>query len=118
MLDLTDFTALLDHDFAWAVYLTAAAVVLLAYWGVSRRWWFELRWLLFALLAVLLFVPAPVPGSDLRAPAMIMLALSPFTGSPELIAAVVSRLLLYAVAAIALVVIVLAIRRTRARAGD
>ena len=50
--------------------------------GLTRRWWFELRWLLFALIAVFLLVPAPVPGRTVLAPAMIMAALSPFTGTP------------------------------------
>lgn len=105
MLDTADYTALLDHSVAWGIYLAAAVVILLAYWALTRRWWFELRWLLFALIAVFLLVPAPVPGRAVQAPAMIMVVLSPFTGSPELIATVLARLLLVAVAAVVFVVI-------------
>lgn len=110
MIDTADYTTLLDHSVAWGVYLAAAFVVLLAYWALTRRWWFELRWLLFALVAVFLLVPAPVPGRAVLAPAMIMVVLSPFTGSPELIATVLARLLVAAVAVV-LCVIVAAIAR-------
>ena len=111
MLDMTDYTTLLDHSVAWGIYLVAALVVLLAYWALTRRWWFELRWLLFALLAVFLLVPASVPGRAVQAPAMIMVALSPFTGSAELIATVLARLLVAAVAAVVLLIIVSVARR-------
>jgi hypothetical protein len=84
---------------------------LLAYTRLTRRWWFELRWLLFVVLAVLFLVPAPVPGRDLLAPAMIMLALSKVMGSHEFIAAVIVRILLTATAAFALLIIVSVIRR-------
>lgn len=115
MFDLADYTTLLDHSVAWGMYLAAAFVVLLAYWGLTRRWWFELRWLLFALIAVFLLVPAQVPGRTVLAPAMIMVALSPFTGSPELIATVLARLLVTGVAALVLVAIVSVIRRVYLR---
>lgn len=111
MLDLTNYTTLLDHSVAWGAYLVAAFVFLLAYWALTRRWWFELRWLLFALIAVFLLVPAVVPGRTLLAPAMIMIALSPFTGTPELIATVIARLLVVTVGAVILVVIASIIRR-------
>ncbi len=115
MLDLADYTTLLDHSVAWGVYLVAALVVLLAYWGLTRRWQFDVRWILFALLAVFLLMPAPVPGRHLLAPAMIMVALSPFAGEPELLANVFARLLITAVAAVVLVVVVGIIRRLRLR---
>jgi hypothetical protein len=115
MLDLADYTALRDHSLMWGIYLAAAFVVLLAYWGVTRRWWFELRWLLFALLAAFLLVPAPVPGRDMFAPAMIMAVLSPFTGTPELIAAVLVRLLLGAISAVVLVILISIARRVYLR---
>lgn len=111
MLEMADYTTLWDHSVAWGVYLAAAFIGLLSYWALTRRWWFELRWLLFALLAVLVLVPAPVPGRHLFAPAMIMVALSPFTGSREFIADVIARLFLVAVAAVVLVVIASVIRR-------
>lgn len=111
MLEKADYTTLLDHSVAWGVYLAAAFVVLLAYWALTRRWWFELRWLLFALIAVFLLVPAQVPGRAVQAPAMIVVALSPFTGSPELIATVLARLLVAGVAAVVLIVVVSIARR-------
>lgn len=115
MLDMADYTTLLDHSAAWGIYLAAAFIFLLAYWGLTRRWWFELRWLLFALLAVFLLVPAPVPGRQLQAPAMIMIAFSPFTGTPELIATVIARLLLVAVVVVVLVIVASIIRRVHLR---
>lgn len=111
MLDTANYTTLLDHSVAWGIYLAAAFVVLLSYWALTRRWWFELRWLLFALIGVFLLVPSPLPGRAVQAPAMIMVALSPFTGSPELIATVLARYLVVAVAAVALVIIVSVGRR-------
>lgn len=111
MLDLVDYAVLQDHSVAWGVYLAAALVILLVYVQLTKRWWFELRWLLFALVAVFVLVPAPVPGRTVLAPAMIMVALSPFTGTPEMIAAAIARLLLAALAAAVLVVIAAIIRR-------
>ncbi len=108
---MADYTTLLDHSVAWWIYLAAAFVVLLAYWALTRRWWFELRWLLFALIAVFFLVPAPVPGRAVQAPAMIMVALSPFTGSPELIATVLARLLVAGVIAVGCILVVSIVRR-------
>lgn len=117
MLDLSDYTTLWDHIAAWSVYVAAAFVLLLAYSRLTRRWQFDVRWWLFTLLAVFLLVPAPVPGSGrhVLAPAMIMLALSPFTGTPELLAMVLARLVVVAVAVVVLMIIVSAIRRVRLR---
>lgn len=115
MLDLVDFTVLKDNSIAWGVYLAAAFVFLLAYWGLTRRWWFELRWMLFALIAVFLLVPVPIPGRNLLTPAMIVIALSPFTGGAELIASVIVRLILAAIVAVLLVVIASVVRRVRLR---
>lgn len=115
MLDLVNYRTLFDHNVVWGIYLAAAVAFLLAYLRLTRRWWFELRWFLFALLAVFLLVPAPVPGRDLQAPAMIMVGLSPFTGTPEVIAAVIARLLLVAVAAVVLMVVVSIVRRVHLR---
>ena len=115
MLDLADYTTLWDHTADWSVYLVAASIFLLAYSRLTRRWQFDVRWLWFALLAVFLLVPAPVPGRHLLAPAMIMIALSPFTGTPELIAGVIARLLLIGIAAIMLVIVAGIIRRVRLR---
>ncbi|HET8711479.1 MAG TPA: hypothetical protein VFM32_08890 [Spongiibacteraceae bacterium] len=115
MFDLADYISLWDHSAAWGVYLAAAAILLLAYTQLTRRWWFELRWFLFVLLAVFLLVPAPVPGGKLLAPAMIMVALSPFTGAPELIAAVITRLLAIGIVAMVVFVGICVVRRARLR---
>ena len=115
MLDLADYATLWDHTAAWSVYLVAACIFLLAYSRLTRRWQFDVRWLLFALIAVFLLVPAPVPGRHLLAPAMIMIALSPFTGTHELIADVIVRLIVAGTVAIVLVIIAGVIRRVRLR---
>ncbi|HEY3698812.1 MAG TPA: hypothetical protein VGK97_05725 [Spongiibacteraceae bacterium] len=116
MLDFADYTTVWDHTFAWSVYLAAAFVFLLAYLRLTRRWQADIRWLLGSLLTVFLLVPAPVPGRALLAPAMIFVVLSPFTGTPELIASVLVRLMLGAIAAIVLVIIAGVVRRLRRRA--
>ncbi len=120
MLENAQFNSLIDNSVVWGVYLAAACAVLLSYWGLTRRWWFELRWILFALLAVFLLMPAPVPGRAVQAPAMIMVALSPFTGTPEVIASVLARLLLAGVAALVFVIVVSVARRVyrRRRAAE
>lgn len=115
MLDLEDYSAVLDHTAAWGIYGVAAVIFLFAYLQLTRRWQFDVRWLLFVLLAVLLLVPAPVPGRNVLAPAMIMLALSPFTGTAELIADVLARLLLAGTIAVVLVIVIGVVRRARLR---
>lgn len=105
MFNLDIYSSAGQYTVAWTVYLIAAAVCCLAYWRLTLRWQKDIRLLLFALLAVFLFVPAPVPGRDVLAPAMIFVVLSPFTGSPETVAPVLVRLILVAIAAIALVII-------------
>jgi len=116
MLDLADYTTLWDHTAAWSVYLIAAAVFLIACLRLTRRWQADVRWLLLALLAVFLLVPAPIPERSLLAPAMIFIVLSPFTGAPELIASVLVRLILAAAVAVVLVIIAGIVRRLRRRA--
>ena len=115
MLDLADYTTVWDHTAAWSVYIAAAVVFLIACLRLTRRWQADVRWLLLSLLAVLLLVPAPIPERALFAPALIFLVLSPFTGSPELIASVLVRFILAAVIAIVLVIIAAVIRRLRRR---
>jgi hypothetical protein len=115
MLDLADYTMLWDHTAAWGIYLVATFIFLLAWWQLTRRWQFDVRGLLLALLAVFLLVPAPVPGRDVLAPAMIIVALSPFAGTPELIADVLVRLIFAATAAVVLVIVAGVIRRIRLR---
>ena len=94
-----------QYVLAWGVYLAAAVVFCLVWLRLTWRWQKDIRLLLLALLIVFLFVPAPVPGRDVLAPAMIFIALSPFTGTPETLAPVVVRLILAAIAALIVVVI-------------
>lgn len=96
----------------WGVYLSAAVVICLVAFMLIRRWQADIRLLLLALLTVFLFMPAPVPGrAPLQAPAMIFIALSPFTGTPEILAPILVRYSLGAVLVILLVIIVGIIRR-------
>lgn len=115
MLDVEDYSTAWDHILVWGVYGVAAAIICIAFLQLTKRWQPDLRWLLFALLAVFLFVPAPVPGRDLLAPAMIFVVLSPVTGSPELLASVLVRLILAAVVALVLVIVAGIWRRVRRR---
>lgn len=116
MLDVEDYASAWQHTQAWSIYLIAAGVVCLAYLRLTLRWQKDFRWLLFALLAVFLFMPAPVPGRTLLAPAMIFVVLSPVTGTPEILASVVVRLMLGAIAGIILVIVAGIWRRWRQRA--
>lgn len=110
-----------DHLLAWAVYGVAAVVLLFMLWRFTRRWQWDTRWLLLALVTVLVATPSPVPGHELMAPAMIFLLLGGMTGGAEVIAPALVRLSLAGVLAIILVVIAgfwhrRNVRRARARA--
>lgn len=115
MLDLQDYSNAWDHAVAWSIYLAAAAVICIALWRLTRRWLHELRYLLLALLAVVLFMPAPVPGHAVQAPALMFLLLGAVTGGPEVIAPVLVRLSLAGVLAILLVLVSSALWRWRRR---
>jgi hypothetical protein len=116
MLDIEDYASAWQHLLAWGIYLMAAGIVCLAFLRLTRRWQQDIRLLLFALIAVFLLVPAPVPGRTLLAPAMIFVVLSPVTGTPEILAGVFVRLMLAAIAAIILVILAGIWRRWRRRA--
>ena len=119
MFNLAKFTSEAGNQVMWSAYLGSAAVICLAACMLTRRWQADIRLLLLTLLAVFLFMPAPVPGrAPLQAPAMIFVALSPFTGTPEILAPVLVRYSLAAVVAILLVAVAGVWRRLhRRRAG-
>jgi hypothetical protein len=103
MFDAQDYTAASDYSVAWMVYLAAAAVLLFLQWRFTRRWQRDTRFLLLALVAVLLLMPAPMPGHHVLAPAFGFLLLGGITGGPEVLAPVLVRLSLGCVAAALLV---------------
>ena len=116
MISLAKFTTEAGNQMVWGAYLGAAVVICLAAFMLTRRWQKDIRWLLLSLLAVFLFMPAPVPGrAPLQAPAMIFVVLSPFTGTPDVLAPVLVRLSLAAVLAILLTIVAGIWRRWRRR---
>ena len=115
MLDLQDYSNAWDHLLAWSIYLLSAFVICFALWRLTRRWLHELRYLLLALLAVVLFMPAPVPGHGVLAPALMFLLLGAVTGGAEVIAPVLVRLSLGGVLAILLVLVSSVLWRLRRR---
>lgn len=118
MLDPQDYSSAWDHVIAWSIYLLAATTICFALWRLTRRWLHELRYLLLALVAVLLYMPAPVPGHAVLAPALIFLLLGGVTGNADVLAPVLVRLSLGGVLAILLVLVTSALwrwhRRSRA----
>jgi hypothetical protein len=116
MLDLQDYASAWDHLIAWAVYLLSATVICFALWRLTKRWLHEIRYLLLALFAVLLYVPAPVPGHALLAPAWLFVAFGAVGGSVDLLAPVLVRLSFAAVLAVLLVLLTSIVWRLRRRA--
>lgn len=116
MLNLAKLTTESGSQVMWGAYLGSAVVICLAAFMLTRRWQADIRWLLLTLLAVFLFMPAPVPGrAPMQAPAMIFIALSPFTGTPEVLAPILVRYSLGAIVAILLVIVAGVWRRLRRR---
>lgn len=116
MFSLAKFTTEAGNQMVWGAYLAAAVVICFTAFMLIRRWQADIRLLLLTLLTVFLFMPAPVPGrAPLQAPAMIFIALSPFTGTPETLAPILVRYSLGAVIAILLVIIAGIWRRARRR---
>jgi chromate transport protein ChrA len=106
MLDLQDYANAWDHLIAWAVYLVAAAIICFALWRLTKRWLHEIRYLLLALIAVALFVPAPVPGHAVLAPAVMFVLFGMLSGGEaDVLAPVLVRLSLAGTVAVLLVVI-------------
>jgi hypothetical protein len=116
MFSLSKFTTEAGSQMVWSAYLVAAGVICFAAFMLTRRWQKDIRWLLLTLLAVFLFVPTPVPGrAPMQAPAMIFVVLSPFTGTPEVLAPVLVRLTLAAIVAILVTIVAGIWRRVRRR---
>jgi hypothetical protein len=116
MLDLQDYSNASDYLVAWSIYLLSAAIICFALWRLTRRWLHELRYLVLALVAVVLFMPQPVAGHGAMAPALMFLLLGAVTGGTEAIAQVLVRLSVGGVAAILLVLLTSAFWRWRHRA--
>ena len=95
----------MEHSFVWAVYLSAAVVILLILWRWTRRWQRDTRFLLLALLAVVLLTPAPVPGHVVLAPAIIFVVLGGVTGGVEVVAPILVRFSLLGLAVLLLTVV-------------
>jgi hypothetical protein len=116
MLNFAKFTTEAGNQQVWAAYLVAAVVICFVVFMLTRRWQADIRWLLLTLLALFVFMPTPVPGrSPLQAPAMIFIVLSPFTGTPEVLAPVLVRYSLGAIVAILIVIIAGVWRRLHRR---
>jgi len=116
MINFAMFSGESGTQLMWGIYLAAAIALCVALWRLTRRWQPDIRWLLLALIAVFLFVPAPVPGQDSsQAPAMIFVLLSPMTGAPEDLAAVLVRLMFAAAIAVLVVIAAGVWRRLRRR---
>jgi hypothetical protein len=103
MLELQDYVGASDYLLAWSLYLVSALVIFFMLWRLTRRWQRDTRFLLLALLAVVLLTPAPVPGRDVLAPAIIFVALGGVTGGAEVVAPVLVRLSLIGLLAVILV---------------
>jgi hypothetical protein len=115
MLDLQDYANAWDHLIAWGIYLLSASILCFALWRLTRRWQHEIRYLLLALIAVILYMPAPVPGHAVLAPALMFLLLGAITGGAEVLAPVLVRLSLGGILAILLVLLSSALWRWRRR---
>lgn len=105
MLESQDYAVAWEHLVVWGIYLLAAFTIVFILWRFMRRWQRDTRFLLLALLAVILLTPAPVPGHAVLAPAMIFVVLGGVTGGAEVVAPVLVRLSLMGVLAILLTII-------------
>ena len=103
MLESQDYAGAWDHLIAWGLYFAAALTLLFIWWRLTRRWQRDTRFLLLALLAVVLLTPAPVPGHAVLAPALIFIVLGGVTGGAEVMAPVLVRLSLIGLLAVLLV---------------
>jgi len=105
MLDAQPYAVAGEHSFIWGVYLLAAFTILVILWRWSRRWQRDTRFLLLALLAVVLLTPAPVPGHVVLAPAIIFVVLGGVTGGVEVVAPILVRFSLLGLAVLLLTVV-------------
>lgn len=101
---LHSLTAAADYKLAWTIYLSAACGWLLLQAWLTRHWQRETYLLLLGLVALLLLMPEPMPGHNVKAPALGFLLLAPLTGQLELLAPVLVKLSLAAIGLVLLVV--------------
>lgn len=104
MTEIHSLSAAADYKLAWTIYLVAAVVWLLLQGWLTRHWQRETSLLLLGLVAIVLLMPEPVPGYDLKAPALGFLLLAPLTGQLELLAPVLVKLSLAGIGLVLLVV--------------
>ncbi|MET0379147.1 MAG: hypothetical protein ABW049_09175 [Spongiibacteraceae bacterium] len=105
MLQAHDYTNAFDRTFVWGLYLGCGLLAFAIFIWLTQRWQRDIRLLLLALMAVLMFLPAPVPGHDASAPAFIFIALGVLSGSVEAMAPVLVRFSLVAILIVVLVVV-------------
>jgi hypothetical protein len=105
MLQAHDYTTAFDRTFAWGIYLGCGVLAFLIFCWLTRRWQRDIRLLLLGLLAVAMFLPAPIPGHSAMAPAFIFVALSLLTGGVEVLAPVLVRFSLVGILVVVLVII-------------
>jgi hypothetical protein len=105
MLQAHDYTTAFDRTFAWGLYLGCGLLVFLIFLWLTHRWQRDIRFLLLALLAVVMFLPAPIPGHAAMAPAAIFIALSLLSGQVDVLAPVLVRFSLIGIVVVVLVII-------------
>lgn len=105
MLQAHDYTNAFDRTFVWGVYLGCGLVALAIFVWLTRRWQRDIRLLLLALMAVLMFLPAPIPGHSASAPAFIFIALGVLTDAVEIMAPVLVRFSLIGILVVVLVIV-------------
>ncbi len=105
MLQAHDYTAAFDRGLVWAIYLGCGLLVLAIMIWLTRRWQRDIRFLLLALLAVAMFLPAPIPEQGVSAPAFIFIGIGLLTHSVDAIAPVLVRFSLAGIATVLLVVV-------------
>lgn len=97
--------AIFDRSVAWGIYLGSAVLGLAILIWLTRRWQRDTRLLLLALLAVLVLMPAPVPGHKAQAPAAIFVVLGVITGAVEALAPILVKFSLAGILVVLLVAI-------------
>lgn len=105
MLQAHDYTNIFDRTFVWGLYLGCGLLAFAIFIWLTRRWQRDIRWLLLGLMAVLMFLPAPIPGHNASAPAFIFIALGVLTGAVEIMAPVLVRFSLSGILVVILVIV-------------
>jgi heme A synthase len=99
------YLAIFDRSVAWGVYLGSAVLMLAILIWITHRWQRDTRLLLLALLAVLVLMPAPIPGHNALAPAFVFVVLGVITGAVEALAPILVRFSLAGILVVVLVAI-------------